>query len=46
MHEKWELVECSECSFVYMPEVPVYEMMKEEFAWEKNFSPSKDIKLS
>ena len=46
IHESWELVECSECSFVYMPEVPVYEMMKEEFAWEKNFSPSKDIKLS
>ena len=46
MHENWELVKCSDCSFVYMPEVPVYEMMKEEFAWEKNFSPSKEIKLS
>ena len=45
-HEKWELVKCSECTFVYMPEVPVYEMLKEEFAWEKNFSPSKEIKLS
>ena len=45
-HESWELIECSECSFVYMPEVPVYEMMKEEFAWEKNFVSSDDIKLS
>ena len=43
--ESWELVECSECSFVFMPVVPVYEMMKEEFAWEKNFAPSKDIKI-
>ena len=46
LHENWELAECSQCSFVYMPVVPVYEMMKEEFAWEKNFIPSKDIKLS
>ena len=44
--ESWELVECSECSFVFMPVVPVYEMMKEEFAWEKNFAPSKDIRMS
>ena len=44
--ESWELVKCSECSFVYMPEVPVYEMLKEELAWEKNFSPAKEIKLS
>ncbi|MFL2816161.1 MAG: class I SAM-dependent methyltransferase [Alphaproteobacteria bacterium] len=46
VYENWELAECSQCSFVYMPVVPVYEMMKEEFAWEKNFIPSKDIKLS
>ena len=46
MHDNWELVECSECSFVYMPEVPLYEMMKEEFALERNFCPSKGIKLS
>ena len=46
MHENWELAECSQCSFVYMPVVPVYEMMKEEFAWEKNFIPTRDIKLS
>tara|TARA_Y100000389_G_scaffold193816_1_gene223028 strand:+ start:3082 stop:3873 length:792 start_codon:yes stop_codon:yes gene_type:complete len=33
----WKLTKC-ECSFVYMPEVPVYERMKKEFSWERNFS--------
>ena len=44
--DHWELVKCKHCSFVYMPIVPIYERMKEEFAWEKNFDEIKDVKLS
>ena len=44
--DQWYLIKCSECSFVYMPVVPVYERMKEELAWEKNFSKTKNIKVS
>ena len=40
--EPWKLVQC-ECSFVYMPEVPVYERMKNEFSWERNFEEEKKI---
>ena len=38
----WKLVKC-ECSFVYMPEVPIYERMKKEFSWERNFSDEEVI---
>ena len=34
--EPWKLVQC-ECSFVYMPEVPVYERMKNEIFLGKKF---------
>ncbi|MBJ65865.1 MAG: hypothetical protein CML97_05165 [Rhodobiaceae bacterium] len=44
--DHWELVKCKFCSFVYMPVVPIYERMKEEFAWEKNFEETKNIKVS
>lgn len=44
--DHWELVKCLHCSFVYMPVVPIYERMKEEFAWEKNFGESQNIKIS
>lgn len=29
------MVECAQCRFVYLPCVPVYERLSEEFAWEK-----------
>lgn len=38
----WTLVKC-DCSFVYMPEVPVYERMKKEFSWERNFNEGEVI---
>ena len=38
----WTLVKC-DCSFVYMPEVPVYERMKKEFSWERNFDEGEVI---
>ena len=43
---EWCLVKCPECLFVYMPNVPIYERMKEELAWERNFSSEKKVKLS
>ena len=40
----WKLVQC-DCSFVYMPEVPIYERMKNEFSWERNFSEKNEISV-
>ncbi len=44
-HNEWSLIQCSECFFVYMPNVPIYERMKEELAWERNFPSEKKLKL-
>ena len=40
----WRLVQCK-CSFVYMPEVPIYERMRNEFSWERNFEEEEKISL-
>jgi SAM-dependent methyltransferase len=40
----WKLVQC-ECSFVYMPEVPVFERMKNEFSWERNFNKNETVSI-
>lgn len=40
----WKLVQC-QCSFIYMPEVPIYERMKNEFSWERNFEEEESISL-
>ena len=42
--EPWKLVQC-QCSFVYMPEVPIYERMKNEFSWERNFEKEEKVSL-
>ena len=43
--EEWSLIQCEQCSFVYMPIVPAYEMMKKEFSWERNFNSSKKVSI-
>ena len=43
---EWCLVQCQECLFIYMPTVPIYERMKEELAWERNFSSEKKIRFT
>ena len=35
--EDWTTVKCSDCSFVYLSESPVYEALSEDLAWSKQF---------
>lgn len=35
---QWPVVECDECGFVFLGEVPPYSALVEEFAWEKTFA--------
>jgi SAM-dependent methyltransferase len=34
---EWSLKECAGCSMLYLEDVPEYEQLVEEFAWEKTF---------
>ena len=43
--EEWSLIQCEQCSFVYMPIVPAYERMKKEFSWERNFKSSEKVSI-
>tara|TARA_B100000953_G_scaffold115968_1_gene95423 strand:+ start:359 stop:1159 length:801 start_codon:yes stop_codon:yes gene_type:complete len=43
--EEWSLIQCEQCSFVYMPIVPAYEMMKKDFSWERNFNSSEKVSM-
>ena len=38
---KWPVVECGDCGFVFLGEVPPYSALVEEFAWEKTFETEK-----
>ncbi len=43
--EEWPMVECPSCTFVYLPRVPVYERLSEEFAWEKTSEAEREVKI-
>ena len=34
-HEEWKVVQCNNCDFVYLQNLPGYEAMVDDFAWEK-----------
>lgn len=34
--DNWSVGECGECGFVFLKNVPVYDRLVEEFAWEKS----------
>jgi SAM-dependent methyltransferase len=36
--DAWRIVQCATCGFVYLKDVPAYERLVEELAWEKTFS--------
>jgi SAM-dependent methyltransferase len=36
-HDRWRVVACLSCNFVYLHNVPVYERLTKELAWEKTF---------
>jgi 2-polyprenyl-3-methyl-5-hydroxy-6-metoxy-1,4-benzoquinol methylase len=36
--EGWRVVECKSCGFAYLPEVPTFEAVEQEYAWEKTHS--------
>ena len=36
-HERWRLVECSNCGLAYMPEIPSAEAIDTEFEWDESF---------
>ncbi len=40
----WQVVQCQHCQFVYLPKIPVYERLSEEFAWEKTSEQERFIK--
>lgn len=43
--DRWEVVRCMSCSFVYLHNTPVYDLLKSELAWEKTFeSHAKRVK--
>ena len=33
--DEWTLKECADCGFPYLENAPIYERLKDEFAWEK-----------
>jgi SAM-dependent methyltransferase len=33
--DEWQIKDCPSCGFVYLENAPVYESLKEDFAWEK-----------
>ena len=35
--DRWLVVECSDCGFVYLWNVPDYSQLVDEFAWEKSY---------
>lgn len=37
----WRIVACSDCDFVYLKNAPDYELLVEEYAWEKTYSAEK-----
>ena len=40
----WNLKACSNCNFLYLEEVPVYESFSEDFAWEKQYTALDEAK--
>lgn len=44
-HDRWRVVACQDCDFVYLRNTPVYERLSSELAWEKTFeSHAKRVK--
>jgi hypothetical protein len=41
---EWPMVECHQCTFVYLSLAPVYERLSEEFAWEKTSQAEREVK--
>lgn len=37
----WRVVACADCGFVYLRNAPDYELLVEEFAWEKTYQAEK-----
>ncbi len=35
--EEWDIIECVSCGFPHLQQVPVYEELEENLAWEKQF---------
>lgn len=33
--DHWQLKQCSDCDFIYLENVPCYELLEEKFSWEK-----------
>ncbi len=40
--EDWRVGSCTKCEFVYLQNVPVYDRMIDEFAWEKTWSDERE----
>ncbi len=40
-HPDWDTVQCNDCDFVYLSEVPVYEALSEDLAWTVQFEKEK-----
>lgn len=38
----WQVAECRDCGFVYLAEVPAYDSLIEEYAWERTFKDEKE----
>ncbi|MDD9909508.1 MAG: class I SAM-dependent methyltransferase [Ahrensia sp.] len=43
---EWWVGACGDCGFVYLKNVPIYDRMIEEFAWEKTWSDERERRFS
>lgn len=44
--DEWRVGSCIECGFVYLKNVPAYNRMVDEFAWEKTWSVERERRVS
>ena len=43
--EEWRVGSCGKCGFVYLQNVPVYDRMIDEFAWEKTWTDERERRV-